>query len=283
VTTPVPRAIPVIALTLALAAALWWLWQVHLSHPVDLTTLTTQQWRDDLHYMARELVKRHANVFHRVSREQYARLVAEIDSSIPKLQPSDIPVHFEKLTAAVGDAHTYLNLPDDQHFYPFGTYYFADDLRVIRVTPAFQDLLGTRLVAINGWDMTQVQTRLNEILTQGENASFYRAHYPWFLSQEVLHALGIVPDATGEARFTFTRDDGTTVTRLMALLALSTNDWVRAYAQAPLFIEHADDDLWYTALPQTHTAYVAFNSYQHLSANASACSTSWITRLPIAS
>ena len=43
-----------------------------------LTTLTKEQWRQDLQYFAKELPKRHKNAFHNVTREEFERMVAEL-------------------------------------------------------------------------------------------------------------------------------------------------------------------------------------------------------------
>jgi hypothetical protein len=250
-----------------LGAAGWWYRAEEMSRPVALAALTTRQWRDDLHYLARTLAARHANAFHRLSRQAYDGLVAEIDSALPTSQPFESALRLAELPAAVGDAHTYLSLPAHQHFYPFGVYYFGDEPRVTRTTVEYRDLLGARLVRIDEKDMSEVQQRLDRILTRGENAWFYRAHYPGFLSSEVLHALGVVRD-TLSATFTFTRDDGTTVTRSIAPLAGGPAEWQRPYSHPPLYIEHGEDDFWFGRLPGTSAVYVAFNSYRNLSANA---------------
>ena len=258
----------VVGATLALGIG-WQLRASWESRPVDLSSLSLEQWRDDLHYMAGELANRHANAFHRVSRGQYWRLVARIDSALPALAAADIPVYFEKVTAAVGDAHTYVSLSEDQHFYPFAIYYFGDTPRVVRAAPPFQQLLGARLAKVGDLSTSEVEARLNEILTQGENVWFYRAEYPGFLSREVLHALGVLRDGR-EAVFTFARADGSTTAVPMRSSATGPQDWILPYKTAPLYIQHSPDEFWFTTLPNTNTVYVAFNSYRHLRSNAAA-------------
>lgn len=58
----------------------------------ETLTLSKAQWREDLQYLARELPKRHKNLFHTVSREQFERAVAELDTAIPSLQDHQIIV-----------------------------------------------------------------------------------------------------------------------------------------------------------------------------------------------
>jgi hypothetical protein len=45
-------------------------------------TLTREQWRHDLQYLAKELPRRHKNAFHTVSKEQFEKAVAELDAAI---------------------------------------------------------------------------------------------------------------------------------------------------------------------------------------------------------
>jgi hypothetical protein len=46
-------------------------------------SLTKEQWRKDLQYLARELPARHENAFHTVTREQFEKAVAELNAAIP--------------------------------------------------------------------------------------------------------------------------------------------------------------------------------------------------------
>jgi hypothetical protein len=48
------------------------------------------QWQEDLRYFAKELAKRHKNLYHATSKEQFERAVAELDASIPSLQDHQV-------------------------------------------------------------------------------------------------------------------------------------------------------------------------------------------------
>lgn len=255
------------ALLALLGAGAWLYLDQQRSTPVALATLSPEDWRDDLHALADGLVRRHANAFHRISRESFAAMVAATDSAIPGLRPWEVLVRFAELAGAVGDAHTYVAFPANQHFYPFGVYYFGDTARVTRTVPGQEDLLGARLVRVDSAGLGAVEAALDRVLTQGENRSFYRAHYPWFLSVELLYALGVVRD-TAAAAFTFQREDGTTVTRVYAPLAAEPADWRRPYAHAPLAAVHGDEDFWFDTLPGGRTLYLVFNGYRDLATNS---------------
>ena len=47
--------------------------------------VSSDAWREDLRYLARELPSHHANAFHIVSRETFDAEVARLDAAIPRL------------------------------------------------------------------------------------------------------------------------------------------------------------------------------------------------------
>ena len=98
--------------TLAAPALLFLLLAGRLLPAIDDQTgrsaapLSKGQWREDLRYFARELPKRHKNLYHATSREQFERAVADLDAAIPSLQDHQIVVRLHQITATVGDGHT---------------------------------------------------------------------------------------------------------------------------------------------------------------------------------
>jgi hypothetical protein len=78
--------------------------------PVDLTTLTADDWRADLRTLAVELPARHADAFHTVPREEWERAAAALDARLPELNGAEAAVALAQLVARVGDAHTELAL-----------------------------------------------------------------------------------------------------------------------------------------------------------------------------
>src|SRR2546429_3870352 len=94
----------------------------------NAATLSKAQWHEDLQYLARELPKRHKNLFHSISREQVERAVGELDAAIPSLQDHQIIVRMQQIAARVGDGHTGVHLPPYFKLYPIGLYWFDHEL-----------------------------------------------------------------------------------------------------------------------------------------------------------
>jgi hypothetical protein len=82
------------------------------------TQVSSDAWREDLRYLARELPNQHANAFHTVSRETFAGEVARLDAGIPSMNGDEVLVGFMRVVALIGDGHTHLDLPLSSPRYP---------------------------------------------------------------------------------------------------------------------------------------------------------------------
>src|SRR5215510_13208020 len=120
--------------------------------------LTKEQWREDLRYFAGELQKRHKNLYHATSREQFERAVAELDGAIPSLQDHQIIVRLQQIAATVGDGHTGVHIPPYFKRYPIGLYWFGRELRVIAAAREYQSSFGMRVVKIGALGIDEVQS-----------------------------------------------------------------------------------------------------------------------------
>lgn len=172
--------------------------------------LSKAQWREDLRYFAKELPKRHKNLYHATSREQFERAVAELDAAIPSLQDHQIIVRMHQIAAMVGDGHTGVHLSPSFKLYPLRLFWFDHELRVVAAGKEYQSALGTRVVKIGALGIDEVQARILSCFPSAENENewYVMSTSPAFIVRpEVLHALGIVPDL-GRAPFTFEDQQG---------------------------------------------------------------------------
>ena len=74
----------------------------------SILNLTAAQWREDLKYLAVELPKRHKNLYHTMTREQFEKAVSDLDAKIPTLTQNQIAMELAKIVTMVGDGHTRL-------------------------------------------------------------------------------------------------------------------------------------------------------------------------------
>ena len=231
--------------------------------------LSKQEWRDDLHYLATELPKRHLNAYHHITPKVFEQAVAKLDAAIPSLQADQIIIGMLEITAKVGDAHTYVHLPGSFHRYPLSLYWFGNELRVIRTTAQYQRALGTRVVRIGGMNIGDVNTRIRRVISQAENEWFVLRNSPGYIATtEVLHTLAIVPDITSAA-FTFVDEQGKQFTLTIRSVPQEAKiEWLSLPTNLPLYQQRPDEPFWFTYLPEARTVYVNFKGYDSLKAKA---------------
>jgi Peptidase family S41 len=242
-------------------------------------TVSKVQWRDDLRYFAKELPRRHKNLYHAISQEQFQHAVAELDAAIPSLQDHEIVVRMLQIAASVGDGHTRVQLPPSFKRYPINLFWFGRELRVTAAGKDYQSVLGTRVVSIAGVPIDDVQARIISCFPSAanENEWYVLSASPAFIVRpEVLHALGIVPDPA-RAPFTFADDQGRQVTLEISTVAVPppvrgvvTLGLVGAAKQQPLSRQRQGEPFWFTHLPDSQTTYVSFRRYTSLRDHAKA-------------
>jgi hypothetical protein len=228
------------------------------THP---TVLTKEQWRQDLHYLAKELPSRHKNAFHTVSKEQFERAVAAFDAAIPSLEDHQILVGLRRIIAMIGDAHTALDPDENLHRYPLTLYRFGDDLRVVRTTASYKRALGARVVGVGSITVAEATAKVDTLVPH-ENDQFVRFRDVSLLPiAEVLQALGIVQDLQ-RAQWTFEDAKGERFS--LELEAGSQNaklDWLSTLQAVPLYRERSDELMWFKALPDAQTVYLNLKVY----------------------
>jgi hypothetical protein len=225
--------------------------------------LTTQQWQEDLQYLARELPRRHKNAFHTVSREQFEKSVADLSARIPNLQPHEIIVGFMGIVASVSDAHTELSgFGSGFHRFPLNVYWFGKELRVTRIASAYKRGSGARVVQIGEVGIDEVAKRIDQIVPH-ENDYWARLLNSGFVAYaEILHALKIIPDLKS-ARWTFEDPEGARFSLDLKTVTLNEKiDWVSASPELPLYRQRSDEQFWFTYLPEAQTIYVNFRGYR---------------------
>jgi tetratricopeptide (TPR) repeat protein len=246
--------------------------------PVLRAAVTVEEaklWREDLRFMAAEMEKRHKNLYHTLSREQFAGMVQALDGRIPELERHQIIVELARIAAAVGDGHTNLAPTRDAkigfHTLPLRLYFFDDGLYVRAADRAHEGLVGARVVRIGSKDAGAAYATVRPLIGR-DNEWGVRYWAPFFLAiPEVLQATGII-DSIGEVPLVVERaakqETVTLTTALpMELMPADTDvswgrkeGWVDARGgDDPLWLQQTANEHWMTTLPGTRTLYVQVN------------------------
>lgn len=223
------------------------------------------------HYLV-ELERIHPDPYHAISKADYRAAAERLVARLPELEDDQLMVELLRLVALLGERDGHANMNPlagghrrALHLYPLATYEFADGVYVV-AAPGRPQLVGRRLVAIQGRPIADV-LRLVDPLVTYDNALSRAAHRsPYLVSAEILHGLGITPTAS---RAVFSVDGAPP-----AELAPVRNDaYIRALRPAypnyldgmpkrarPLLVQKRGASTWVTTLDKGRVVYFVYNT-----------------------
>ncbi|MCA9709736.1 MAG: hypothetical protein KDK70_28110, partial [Myxococcales bacterium] len=185
-------------------------------------------WRRDLHEMIDVVVERHVAPFHGTSEAQLQAQVSEVEARLPDLSAVERVVAFSMLLASVGDAHTRLETPAEVlgPRLPLATRSFSDGVYVIAAHHAHLELLGTRVLDVEGQPLDRA-LRAVEPMVSADTVHGRRAEAATLLGfPQVLHACGLTRGPKG-ARLLLQHGSGAARERgLLAVDSPGTASWV---------------------------------------------------------
>jgi hypothetical protein len=240
-------------------------------------SLTADQWRDDLRVLAAEIQARHRNAYHKISKEELEAAVKRLHDRIPSLSDREVKVELVRIVALVGDGHTGVHrYPFGPmfgfRFYPVALHHFADGVFVRAAAPAYAEVVGGRVVSIDGTPIDDAIRAVAPLVARDNDMSL-RLYAPLLLSvPEIASAAGVVMNMEAArlevekdgARRTVTLAPTTDVTFVRPYSGFWKGpDWVdardRATEPAPLWIKDVGNAHWFEYLPDSRTVYVQYN------------------------
>ena len=215
----------------------------------SIPTLTAEQWRQDLGDFVKEVTTKHANPYHVTSKAQFDQAVSELRERIPSMKNYEVVVGLQHLAALLGDGHSFIDTGGLYQRFPLEVFWFGSDLRVIRASPEYQQALYTKIIAIDSLPIQEVQSRLQQLIPQGENQWYVlNSSQKLLIEVEPLAALGVLSNVS-PATFTFEDDAGHQFTLQIRPVAAGASHAKEVDKNpAPLPLQHPEDPLWFKYL-----------------------------------
>lgn len=221
-------------------------------------------WRADIDYLASELPRLHVNAFARLDRAEFDAEIARLRSEVPDLSDSEVRVRILRLVTRIGDAHTTVWGFEPKRV-PVALSWLDGAFYVVRAGTADADLIGARLVAIDGRAADEVLAVVAAIVPH-ENDPWLRVMAPRHLvAPEVLYALGAGADPD-RATYRFATPDGAVLERVLFAAASGSIAWSDALRpeQLPLYRRNTDRNYWFAYLERSQVLYIAYNRCQEM-------------------
>lgn len=228
--------------------------------------LTPAEWAEDLDFLAAELPKRHKNLFHKISQDEFRGRVEAFKAKLPSLSHEETLAGLMKIVAAVGDSHTTLGYRPKQGL-PLMLYWFKDGISILNTTPDYEDILYGRITALGGKRVEEVVSVLTPLIPH-ENEAQVKNKLPNLLTDTaVLCGAGIIP-SPDSASLTVLTAAGRAATVDMTPLSFSSKpDWLVDTSEesgAPLYLRNRRHFYWFEVLPESRTLYFKYNSCQNM-------------------
>ncbi len=229
--------------------------------------LTTAQWNEDLDALVGKVINEHIAPFHHVSEEKFRGEVERVRRLIPSLSGPEVAVEFRRLTALIGDGHTNTRLFRDLPEYPISLFWFDDGLRITETTAENRNLLGARIVGIEGVPAKEALEAMRPFSPAEENEGVFRIVAPALLTRpEILRRVGIGRGET--TRWTVNDTSGRTRAVQLQPQAVSDADRIKPRPDAPLWEHRREEQVWTFHWVDLQTLYVNFRGYENLARNA---------------
>jgi hypothetical protein len=246
-------------------------------------------WREDLAAARAALEEKHPNAFHTVSAAELDAAFSALSERLPQLGHHEAIVELARIVAMVGDGHTRLTLPlgpgvefeqghsstpppalPEMRFHqlPLRLAIDGDGPWIERTTREHRDLVGARLVAIDGQPIERVIEAVSSTIRR-DNEMQVLHHLPMHLVlPELLHARGVLASPL-RAALTLRMRSGSTpaVERVVVLEPLAFDqpvEWVSGptvggAATSPLSLQDADRNYALHYLAAQDAIYLPFN------------------------
>jgi hypothetical protein len=243
----------------------------HPSSANPIEPNAVQDWRSDLDYLSDKVIALHPDPFFSVSEEYFNAFRASINEQIPEMSEPEIILAFMRFLALVGgnghDGHTGLwpyQKQADFHLYPLRLYWFEEGIYVV---DSDHGLNGAKLVAINGFSVEDILSRIDPFISR-DGPMWVRSWAPiHMLSPEMHQVIGIdTYDRSATLEFEL---DG--ARRSLELQSISHPEYHERFpmtlytgtlpsAPLPRYLHRQDDYYWTEEWPDSRTVYFQYNA-----------------------
>ena len=242
--------------------------------PSASAALTRDQgWIADIDALLEARERLHPDPWHNIDRATWVAAAEAAKARIPTIGDDAALVEVVRLAQMPGlggrDGHTgiFPFIPGSgTHVYPILLWQFSDGLVITAAKAPYEDLVGSRIVAIDRHPIADV-LRDVEPLAPRDNPSNLRSYSNLYLRvSELLAGLGILETA-GAATFSVVGPDAGAAIRDVRIEPILADDdvaWhggdpVTLPSSATMWLSRKDDILWWTYLADSKTLYVQFN------------------------
>ena len=255
---------PLVATLYYLLNAVFWLCFSNASMAVEMPKAS--QWQGDIDVYVEQLEQKHIHLFHSISKKAFDKDVEQLKAQLHTLSESQILVRLMRLTNSIGDGHSSFPLWGGiAHKFPIRLRAINRKLYVEQATNAYQSLLGSELIAIDGVAIGIVIEALSKIVPFAENPYSTLVRVAQYMTiAEVLNGEGFINE-NYSSEFSFKKEAHLIKETLTAAekqsfqFTLSIDNPVSEHK-----VQEVNESLWFSSSYDKKSVYVKFERYADL-------------------
>lgn len=199
----------------------------------------------------------HPDPYWRHDRATWRRELASLRFRLDALTSAEFELELKRLVALLQDGHSGVWSFPRPAALPLRLRWFADGLFVLAAGEAHRDLLGRRILAVQGRAVEDVERLLLPVVCADNDADARRRIAVRLCDPQLLHAAGISarPDA---ATFTVGSPDGGDGEQVLVALPEVAGPLASVAPGGPLLRDEHEDRPWFVAAPEPATRYLRF-------------------------
>ena len=164
--------------------------------------------KEDLDFIKSELPKLHYDLFHTLSEKDFTKEIEDLELKIDSCSDIEFALGIQSILTKIGDSHTnidYFKYLDRKNTYPIKVYWYKDGFYVIRTLKIYEEILGKKIISINGISIKNIIEKFETIIVK-DNEAIIKHRLPNILVfKDILDFLGITNGM--ENKFSFSNLD----------------------------------------------------------------------------
>lgn len=234
-------------------------------------------WQSDLRFLQQTIHKDYPFLFRNISAAAFDAAVDQLYDAMPGMQEHECLAGLTRMVASIKYGHTSLPWRDSKlkfHMTPLNFYWFSDGLYVEGTTKDNSDILGAKILKVEGKPVLEVLQAIRP-LVPAENNQFFKSRGPDYLGiPEALHAQGVTNTLKNNITYIFEKNGKTFEKVIPATEAFQIpkfygftkpgGDWLTARdtSTLPLYLKNQDRIYYYEYLPESKTVYIRHSQIQ---------------------
>src|SRR5215210_1230750 len=231
---------------------------------------------DDVRTLMAQIRVIHPNPFHATPEPAFQAAADDLATRAESLSPDRLLVELMRSSNVLGERDGHSGIfpldsanPRVLHLFPLYLYKFRDGLFVVSA-PGRRELVGSRLLAIDGMRIDELESLVRPLVPRDNEATRTERFMSFMLTAEVLHGLGL-REGTGPARFSLQKPGAAaqdvtrapvTASEYLRLLTPEFPSFVYALPKRPqpLYLRRRGADHYVTTLDHGRVIFVGYNT-----------------------